>query len=129
MPKTRTNADITPIRNAPTALTASQPAVIATKPPSEPFRVIDMSGFLYLIHVMIITAHVAAAAAKLVLKMMLPIATRLSSPVADTVEPPLKPNHANQSMKTPRAPIVRLCPGMALTLPSESYFPILGPSI
>ncbi len=61
-----------PIAAAPNGLTASQPAVIATRPAKEPFKVMETSGFLYLIHVVIIVATVAVAAARLVLKNTLP---------------------------------------------------------
>ena len=63
-----------------------------------------------------------AAAAKLVLTKI-----RTISLEAAVVEPGLKPNHPNQRMNTPRAAKGRLCPGMALILPSLVYLPIRGP--
>lgn len=64
---------------------------------------------------------------KFVFKKIVPIKARVSSPVAATVDAPLNPNHANQRMKTPRAPIVKLWPGMTCAFPSL-YFPIRGPT-
>ena len=55
--------------------------------------------------------------------------TIASSPVIETVEQPLNPNHANQSMNTPKAPTVKLWPGIAWAFPSLEYLPIRGPSI
>ena len=60
---------------------------------------------------------------------ILPIDVNVSSPVAETVEHPLNPNQQNQRINTPKAPSVKLCPGIALGFPSLSYFPIRGPSI
>ena len=77
---------------------------------------------------MIITVQVATAAARLVVTKILPAVT-IASPSMLTVEQPLKPNQQNQRMKTPRAPMVRLWPGMAFGLPFLSYFPIRGPRI
>ena len=47
---------------------------------------------------------------------------------ADNTEPPLNPNHPNQRINTPAAASGRLCPGIALEVPSESNFPIRAPS-
>ena len=52
--------------------TVSQPAVIATRPARDPFRDIETSGFLYLIHVMARTVTVATAAARFVVTKILP---------------------------------------------------------
>ena len=92
--------------------TVSQPAVIATRPAKLPFNDMETSGFLYLIHVIIITVQVATAAARLVVTKILPAET-MASPSMETVEAPLKPNQQNQRTNTPRAPNVKLCPGMA----------------
>ena len=73
--------------------------------------------------------HVAVAAAILVVTNILLAANIDSSPVIETVEQPLNPNQANQRINTPKAPSVRLCPGIACALPSLEYFPIRGPSI
>ena len=42
------------------------------------------------------------------------------------LDPPLNPNHPNQSRKTPMVAKGILCPGMAFMFPF-SYFPSLGP--
>jgi hypothetical protein len=42
-------------------------------------------------------------------------------------DPGLKPNHPNK-INTPKAPNIKLCPGIAFTVPSVLYFPILGPT-
>ncbi len=116
------------MKNAPIGDTTSHPAVIATSPASAPFKVMETSGFLYLIQVIIITIAAAAAAAMLVVTKMF-AAVSIEPSVIETVEPPLKPNQQNHSMNTPSAPSVRLCPGIALDLPDFEYFPIRGPSI
>ena len=118
-----------PIIHAPIGLTTAHPAVIATRPASEPFRVIETSGFLYLTQVNIIVVTVAAAAAILVVTNTLPARIKLSSPVIEVVEHPLNPNQQNHNINTPRAPTVILCPGIAFALPSLLYFPIRGPKI
>lgn len=97
-----------PIRAAPTGDTASQPAVIPTRPAKAPLRVIETSGFVYRTQVMIIVAVAAQAAAKVVVTEMLEAASNVSSPVMDRVDPPLNPNQQNQRMNTPKAPNVRL---------------------
>ena len=114
---------------APRGVTMSQPAVMATRPARAPLRVMDTSGFLYRIQVMIMVETVATAAARLVVTKMLPAEVRVASPVIDTVEHPLKPNQQNQRINTPRAPRVMLCPRIALGFPSRPYLPIRGPSI
>ena len=129
MPKTTTKAAIRPMKNAPTGVTASHPAVMATRPAREPLRVMDTSGFLYRIQVIIITAVVAVAAARLVVTKISAAERIASSPVMETVEQPLKPNQQNHRMKTPRAPRGRLWPGMARGLPSLPYLPMRGPRI
>jgi hypothetical protein len=43
-------------------------------------------------------------------------------------DPGLKPNHPNHKINTPKAPNIKLCPGIAFTVPSVLYFPILGPT-
>ena len=57
---------IRPMKNAPTTSTLAQPAVIATSPASEPFSVIETSGFLFFIHVNTIVEMVPVAAATVV---------------------------------------------------------------
>ena len=106
--------------------TVSHPAVMATRPARDPLRDMETSGFLYLTHVMISTVTVATAAARFVVTKILPAVT-MASPSMLTVEAPLNPNQQNQRINTPKAPTVRLCPGMALDLPLFEYFPIRGP--
>ena len=106
--------------------TVSHPAVIATRPARDPLRDMETSGFLYLTHVMIRTVTVATAAARFVVTKILPALT-IASPSILTVEAPLNPNQQNQRINTPSAPMVRLCPGIALDLPSLEYLPIRGP--
>ena len=59
-----------PIKQAPKTLTASHPAVIATKPAKEPFNDIATSGLPYLIQVTIMTVQVANAGATVVVAKM-----------------------------------------------------------
>ena len=75
------------------------------------------------------TAVAAVAAARLVVTKIDPAEMSVSSPVMETVEQPLNPNHPNHRMNTPRAASVRLCPGIAFTEPSLLYLPIRAPSI
>ena len=75
---------------------------------------------------MIITVTVATAAARLVVTKILPALT-IASPSILTVEAPLNPNQQNQRINTPKAPTVRLCPGIAFDLPPFVYLPIRGP--
>ena len=74
-------------------------------------------------------AIVDTAPAIMVLNRILEAAMIVSSPVNETVDPPLNPNHPNQRMNTPSAPNVRLWPGIACDFPFLSYFPIRGPTI
>ena len=116
-----------PMAMAPKGETTAQPAVMATRPANEPFSVIETSGLPYFAQVNKSVTRVAVTADKFVFKKIVPIKARVSSPVAATVDAPLNPNHANQRMKTPRAPIVKLWPGMTCAFPSL-YFPIRGPT-
>jgi hypothetical protein len=50
------------------------------------------------------------------------------SPEMANCDPGLKPNHQNHKINTPKAPNIKLCPGIAFTVPSVLYFPILGPT-
>ena len=72
---------------------------------------------------------VAAAVAIFVVTKIRLAVSSVSSPVIETVEQPLKPNHANQRMNTPSAASVRLWPGIAFTVPSSSYLPMRAPRI
>ena len=139
MPTTTAIPAITPSMAAPNISIQSVPAVTITRPASEPLRDIDTSGFLYLIHVYIIATIVATAAQRFVVENTEPArapivisvtpSAAVVVPSIATVEPPLKPNQQNHRINTPRAAIVRLCPGIALGLPFLSYLPIRGPSI
>ena len=117
-----------PMTAADVGETVSQPAVMATSPASVPFSDMETSGFLYMIHVMHMTVTVATAAARLVVTNIFPAET-MASPSIDTVEAPLNPNQQNQRIKTPKAPTVRLWPGIAFDLPLFEYLPIRGPRI
>ena len=66
-----------------------------------------------------------AAEARNVLVATEPIKSHL--PTAPKVEPGLNPNHPNQRIKAPTADKVKLCPGIALAVPSSLYFPRRGP--
>ena len=83
-------------------MTASHPAVIATKPASEPFKLIATSGLPYFNQVKIITVHVASAGATVV------VAKIVANCVPFLAVAPLNPYQPNQRMNTPKAPIVRL---------------------
>ena len=66
-----------------------------------------------------------AAEAKKVLVATDPIRSHL--PTAPKVEPGLNPNQPNHRIKAPTADSVKLCPGIALAVPSSLYFPRRGP--
>ena len=117
------------MKNAPTGLTISQPAVMATRPARVPLKVMETSGFLYRIQVKIMVAQVATAAAMLVFMNTSEALSMLSSLERLTVLAPLKPNQQNHRINTPVASAVMLWPGMARGLPSLVYLPIRGPSI
>ena len=101
--------------------------MIATKPARDAFRHIPTSGFPSFIHVKIIQANVAAAAAIVVVRNTEP---KLSTVV---VAAPLNPYQPNQRINTPKAPSVNECPGIAFDFVFPSfvllYFPIRGPTI
>ena len=113
---------------APTGDTISQPAVMPTSPASTPLSVNDSDGLPYFHHVMNMVATPPAAAARLVVRNTWLMAMRFTSPEAASCEPGLNPNHPSQRMNTPRAAMVRLCPGMARLLPSLPYLPMRGPN-
>ena len=105
----------------------SQPAVIPTRPASDALRHIETSGLPYLSHVKIIQVTVATAGATVVVRKIESSCETLEAAAG------LKPYQPNQRIKQPRAPIVRLCPGIAFTLISPSLvltnLPIRGPTI
>ena len=83
---------------APHMETLAHPAVMATRPASTPLRLMEMSGFLNRNQDVIMAAMAPAAAARLVVMAMKPIA----SPPA-VVLPGLNPNQPNHRMNTPSA--------------------------
>ena len=112
---------------APSGLTKSHPAVMATSPASTPLRVSENDGLPYLIHDVNIVPIPPAAAARLVVRNTCDMAMRLTSPEAASCEPGLNPNHPNHRMNTPKAAAIRLWPGIAWLLPSLPYLPRRGP--
>ena len=100
---------------------------MATNPAIAPLSVIPKLGFPSLIQVVAIAPTAPAAAAMLVTITTADAATESSPPQA-SCEPPLKPNHPNHRINTPRAPNKRLCPGITFDFPS-TYLPSLGPTI
>ncbi|MNV85860.1 hypothetical protein D3C71_1798440 [compost metagenome] len=83
----------------------AQPAVIPTKPPNEALMVVFIRIALPRIKAYSIYATAPAQAAKWVLRAIRPILT-----LAFTVDAALKPNHANQRTKPPKATKGKLCP-------------------
>ena len=59
----------------------------------------------------------------------LEVNSKAPSPVIPKLEAGLNPNHPIQSINTPSAPNVKLCPKIAFDFPSLVYLPILGPKI
>ncbi len=94
-------------------VTVAHGEVIATRPASTPLSVIAPSGFLNIAHAVSSDAMAPAAAARFVFT-----AIRAMSGLPAVVLPGLNPNHPNHRMKTPRAAMGMLCPGIAITLPS-----------
>ena len=98
-----------------------------TRPAREAFRHMETSGLPLRTQVKTMQVKVATAGARVVLPRI------WASWAASAAAAPLKPYQQNQRMKHPSAPMVRECPGMALTWmrPSFSrvYLPIRGPSI
>ena len=101
---------------------------MATRPAREAFKHIETSGLPYFTQVRIMVTTVAMAGAMVVVTKMEP------SSSTEVAAAPLKPYQPSHRMKTPSAPIGRLCPGNAftfVTLPVLSFtnLPIRGPSI
>ncbi len=123
-------------RNAPTApmIIASQgsvmsgPAVIATRPAMAPLRAEKRSVRPRMGRETKMAVSTPAAAARLVLTRMLLIATASATPARASCEPPLKPNHPNQRMKTPRVTAGMLDGGVILTEPSLRNLPQRAPT-
>ena len=101
----------------------SAPAVIPTSPPSTPFINIVISRFLYNKLEKNAAPIPPAAAAKQVVTST----NEVLAGSADKTDPPLNPNHPNQSIKTPAADRGIFDPGIAIGLPLLSNFPFLAP--
>src|SRR6185312_37942 len=105
----------TPMRTAAAGLTKAHGPVTATRPPRRPLQAIATSGLRRLYQTKTSAVNAPAAEASMVLTAM--VATRESAPAS--VEPALNPNQPNASTNVPMTVIGRLCPGMALTVPSR----------
>src|SRR6059058_2381401 len=99
-PNTAISPEPAPITIAAHGATNPEAAVIATRPPSAPFSIIEMSGLPSLTQAthMPVTAPAAAA-------MFVVVATYAKKPTppksTDSVEPGLKPNQPNQRISVP----------------------------
>ena len=80
--------------------------MIATRPASEPLRIIERSGLPSSSHAAAVAVSVAAAAALLVVT----ATWAMAGPLSAIVEPGLKPNQPNQRTKTPRVAVLMLWP-------------------
>ena len=103
----------------------SAPAVIPTKPASEPFKIIDKSGFLLIVQEAIIAPIIPAAPANVVVTKT----KEIPPGSADRTDPPLNPYQPNHNKKTPIDASGKLCPRMGFIEPSLPYLPIRGPRI
>src|SRR2546430_7910730 len=112
-----------PIRTADGAVTKAHGAVIATRPASVPFAIIEGSGLPYLSHMYSIDVTPPAAPASIVFVAITPM--RTSEPAS--VEPALNPNHPNARMNVPINAMGMLWPAIALLVPSAVYVPRPGP--
>src|SRR5437763_9790497 len=96
-PKTAMKPDPTPMTTPAQAATKPQAALLATRAPSAPFSIIEMSGFPSLSQAMTMPVTAPAAAAMFVVR-----ATYAKKPMppksTESVEPGLKPNQPNQRM-------------------------------
>ena len=106
-----------PMIVAPRASTVAQVGVMATRPASEAFKVIETSGFPFLNQVKNIVVMAATAGAIVVV-----VKTAASPPTPPNwvQAAPLNPYQPNHKMNVPNAPRVREWPGMAwafVTLP------------
>src|SRR5437879_6108915 len=103
-----------PISDAAHGATNAHGAVIATRPASRPFAVIDGSGLPNFFHITNIADKQPNAEARIVFVMT--TVRRRSVPA--NVEPPLNPIHPTRRTNVPRIAIGRWCPGIALADPS-----------
>src|SRR5687767_9555049 len=106
-------------------VTYAQGAVIATSPASTPLTDMLRSGLPSHIQFNAVAESNPMNAAVLVVMKMCAIALASTA----IVEPGLNPNHPSHSTKQPMTPDVKLCGGIAFTLPSAPYFPRRGPRI
>src|SRR5690606_33221565 len=88
---------VIPMITDPPGLTIAHPAVTPTKPASAPFKLIEISGLPYRIHVSIIAVTRPAAADRFVFTIMAGTLKTLS-PLMASSEPPLNPNQPIQSI-------------------------------
>src|SRR5262249_39628010 len=103
-------------------------ALLATRPPTHPFAVIEASGLPNRMRVTSTAIKADAAAHNVVL-----ISTSTS---ADGGAPPnkitpaeLSPSHPAHASKQPKTTLPRLCPGIPTGIPSGVYSPPRGPRI
>ncbi len=91
---------------------------MATRPAREAFKHIETSGLPYFTQVRIMVTTVAMAGAMVVVTKMEP------SSSTEVAAAPLKPYQPSHRMKTPSAPIGRLCPGNAFTFVTFLPYPL-----
>ena len=125
--KTTIIPPIRPANTEPTAVMFPHPAVILTRPARAPFNVWTKFGLPYHIHVVTRAPKAPAAAAKFVNNTTFEAAIASAPPQANW-DPPLKPNHPNHRINTPKVARIWLWPGIGITFPSTN-FPILGPTM
>ena len=118
---------------APTRIPAAgfrkaAPALLATKPASQPFATSDASGPPKRIRVTAAAINAEAAAESVVLT-----ATKItregSAPPKRIAPDEFSPSHPIQAKRQPRRTSTTLCPGIAADVPSGVYFPGRGPRI
>ena len=103
-------------------------AVIATNPPIHPFSICTTS----VLPDNLVTAAAAitppAPANNVFINIFDTAIASLPVPIA-SCDPPLNPNHPNQSMNVPIVAKGKFYPGIAITEPLDAYLPSLGPMI
>ena len=112
------------MRTATGAVTNAQGAVMATRPASMPFAIIEGSGFPNFRIMRTIAARAPPAEASMVLV----ATTAMRRSVPARVEPGLKPNQPKARMNVPTMAIGMWWPGIATGLPFLSNLPRRGPS-
>ena len=106
-------------------VTNAHGAVIATRPASTPLTDMLRSGLPSQIQFSAVADSSPMNAAVFVVMKMCAIAFASTA----IVEPGLNPNQPSHSTKQPMTPDVKLCGGIAFTLPSGPYLPRRGPRI